>query len=129
MTYSYKTLKEFKKEYVKEAEQSIIVPEYSTNKDSDRQVADLMKQNFKNNPTKMFIKMNEYLRSVVRDDWEISIIKYQEDRETYVATLEAVNALSIKHIPTIYTYKSKNIAQILNSCALGYGNNINIFLS
>ena len=33
MTYGYKTLKEFKNEYIMEAEQSIIVPEYSANKD------------------------------------------------------------------------------------------------
>ena len=33
MTYGYNTLKEFKNEYIMEAEQSIIVPEYSANKD------------------------------------------------------------------------------------------------
>ena len=70
MTYGYKTLKEFKAEYIKEAEQSIIVPEYSTNKGFDSKVAALMKDHFKSDPTKMFIKMNGYLRSVVRDDWE-----------------------------------------------------------
>ena len=74
MTYGYKTLKEFKAEYIKEAEESIIVPEYSTNKAFDSKVAALMKDKFQSDPTKMFIKMNEYLRSVVRDDWEIKII-------------------------------------------------------
>lgn len=129
MTYGYKTLKEFKNEYIKEAEQSIIVPEYSTNKGFDTKIANLMKDNFKSNPTKMFIKMNGYLRSVVRDDWEIKIINYQEERETYLATLAAIDALGIKYIPTIYSYKTKNLGMMLNSCALGYGNNINIFLS
>lgn len=129
MTYGYKTLKEFKAEYIKEAEQSIIVPEYSTNKEFDSKVAALMKDRFKSDPTKMFIKMNGYLRSVVRDDWEIKIINYQEDKETYLATMNAVEALNIKYIPTIYSYKTKNIGMKLNSCALGYGNNINIFLS
>lgn len=83
MTYGYKTLKEFKNEYIMEAEQSIIVPEYSANKDFDTKVATLMKEHFKSNPTKMFIKMNQYLRSIVRDDWEIQIINYQQERETY----------------------------------------------
>ena len=129
MTYGYKTLKEFKAEYIKEAEQSIIVPEYSTNKGFDSKVAALMKDHFKSDPTKMFIKMNGYLRSVVRDDWEIKIINYQEEKETYLATMHAVEALNIKYIPTIYSYKTKNIGMKLNSCALGYGNNINIFLS
>lgn len=129
MTYGYKTLKEFKNEYIMEAEQSIIVPKYSANKDFDTKVANLMKEHFKSNPTKMFIKMNEYLRSIVRDDWEVQIINYQQERETYLATLKAVEVLGIKYIPTIYSYKTKNISMILNSCALGYGNNINIFLS
>lgn len=129
MTYGYKTLKEFKAEYIKEAEESIIVPEYSTNKVFDSKVVALMKDKFQSDPTKMFIKMNEYLRSVVRDDWEIKIINYQEERETYLATMSSVAALNIKYIPTIYSYKAKSIGMKLNSCALGYGNNINIFLS
>lgn len=129
MTYGYKTLNEFKAEYIRETEQSIIVPEYSTNKEYDRQVANKMKEQFNSNPTKMFIKMNGYLRSVVRNDWEMKIINYQEERETYVAALKAIDALGIKYIPTIYSYKAKDVSYLLNSMALGYGNNINIFLS
>lgn len=129
MTYGYKSLKDFKAEYIKETEQSIIVPEYSANRAFDTKIAYSMTERFKSDPTKMFIKMNEYLRSVVRDDWELKIINYQEERETYLATLKAVEALNIKYIPTVYSYKAKNLGMKLNSCALGYGNNINIFLS
>lgn len=129
MTYGYKTLKEFKEEYIREAKQSIIVPEYSTNKEFDQQLADLMKEKFSIAPTKMFIKMNGYLRRVVRDDWEIKIIGYMEERETYEATLNSVEALNINYIPTIYSYITKKKSDLLNSCALGYGNNINVFLS
>ena len=129
MSYGYKSLKEFKTEYIKEAEQSIIVPEYSTNKKFDAKLASLMKEGFKANPTKMFIRMNLYLRNIVRNDWDTKIINYQEERETYVATLKAVDVLGVKCIPTIYSYKTKDISYLLNSCALGYGNNINIFLS
>ena len=66
---------------------------------------------------------------VAKPEDEIKIINYQEERETYLATLAAIDALGIKYIPTIYSYKTKNLGMMLNSCALGYGNNINIFLS
>ncbi len=129
MTYGYKTLKEFKDEYIREAEQSIIVPEYSTNKEYDRQVANKMKEQFNSNPAKMFIKMNGYLRGVVRDDWDSKIINYQEEKETYIATLCAVKTLGINCIPTIYSYKAHKIDDLIQASALGYGNNVNIFLS
>lgn len=129
MDYGYKTLTEFKAEYIKEAEQSVIVPEYSANKDFDAQVAALMKERFRTEPEKMFIKMNGYLRSIVRDNWKIKILSYQEEKETYMAALNAVEALGIKYIPTIYSYETEDPGARLNASALGYGNNINIFLS
>ena len=46
MTYGYKTLKEFKNEYIMEAEQSIIVPEYSANKDFDTKSSYLDERTF-----------------------------------------------------------------------------------
>lgn len=129
MNYGYVKLREFKENYIKEAEESVIVPEYSTYKEYDAKMAEEMKKGFKTAPTKMFIKMNEFLRRNVRSDWDISVISYQEEKETYIATLNAVEALGIKYIPTIYSYKTDKEELQKNSLALGYGNNINIFLS
>lgn len=132
--YRYDDLKTFKGKYLKEIESSIIVPEYIVNKDCrewNSELSRLLLEKIKTKPEKFLVKMNDIMMEfvVTLDDKNMHLLSYQEQSDSYKAALSALEALGINAIPTVYQYTTEKPEYMINALALGYGNNVNIFLS